>query len=373
MLIAMRYNAQDTFYKEYVVNNEYFPCEDNKNTNLERIQETTKIMDRFLDTESKSVFEKRLLFSITKDVRYINELVSSLPIIKNVRNRFGNDNYIYGAGRRLRDVIDIFGDVSWSGIIDANKSLKYNDIDVKPVDQYDFSEESCVIISIKDGWEDVKEILISKGITENHIISFESILQEIYANMYFDKGLLDRLKNASGVFIDAGCFDGKDSLRAKAILANITKAYAFEPDTINFKQILRHIKDKKSFALYPIGLSDFTGEVGFENSGDGSHITAEGSLKIPVNTIDSILNGERVGFIKMDIEGSEEQAINGAIDTIRKWKPYMAISVYHKSTDIWRIPLTILDICDHYDFAFRHYSLCWADTVLYALPRSVMY
>ncbi len=58
--------------------------------------------------------------------------------------------------------------------------------------------------------------------------------------------------------------------------------------------------------------------------------------KLPLTTIDKMvreLGLKRIDFIKMDIEGSEREALTGAIETIRKHRPRMAISSYHLSDD----------------------------------------
>jgi FkbM family methyltransferase len=56
--------------------------------------------------------------------------------------------------------------------------------------------------------------------------------------------------------------------------------------------------------------------------------------KIELDTIDNATNCN-ASFVKLDIEGFEEKALSGAVNTIKKCKPKMAISVYHKSDDMW--------------------------------------
>ena len=69
----------------------------------------------------------------------------------------------------------------------------------------------------------------------------------------------------------------------------------------------------------------------------------------------------------MDIEGAELEAIMGAKKIIQKYKPVLAISIYHKVEDIWSIPKMILEINPSYKFYLGHYSVTAAETVLYAL------
>ena len=64
-------------------------------------------------------------------------------------------------------------------------------------------------------------------------------------------------------------------------------------------------------------------------------------VRVPLTTIDQLtadLKLERVDFVKMDIEGAEPQALSGARETIRKYRPRMAISLEHRGSDVDRLP-----------------------------------
>ena len=74
-----------------------------------------------------------------------------------------------------------------------------------------------------------------------------------------------------------------------------------------------------------------------------------------------------VTFIKMDIEGSEYQALLGAKQIIKEKVPKLAISVYHNPEDIVQIPRLILSLRKEYKFYIRHYSSTGFDTILYAV------
>ena len=72
----------------------------------------------------------------------------------------------------------------------------------------------------------------------------------------------------------------------------------------------------------------------------------------------------------MDIEGAEYEAIGGAQETIKKYKPVMAVSVYHFTEDLFRLCLEIEEIIpDQYDYFLRHYSPTMIETILYAVPK----
>ena len=96
---------------------------------------------------------------------------------------------------------------------------------------------------------------------------------------------------------------------------------------------------------------------------------SEKVLEIPVMPIDeAIETGDRVTMIKMDIEGSELEALKGAKQTIQRDKPKLAICIYHKPEDIIEIPCYIKELVPRYRLYLRHYGNGDTETVLYALP-----
>ena len=85
--------------------------------------------------------------------------------------------------------------------------------------------------------------------------------------------------------------------------------------------------------------------------------------------LDSLLRHEKVSFIKMDIEGSELEALKGAQTIIKEQRPKMAICVYHKIEDLWKIPLFLHKINPEYKIYIRHHAKFWvSETVCYAIP-----
>ena len=87
---------------------------------------------------------------------------------------------------------------------------------------------------------------------------------------------------------------------------------------------------------------------------------------LPLTTIDHTVGEEPVGFIKMDIEGAELDALHGAKGIIVRDKPLMAISAYHRTGDMLAIMDYLHRLVPEYHFFLRHYSIGTADTVLYA-------
>ena len=98
-----------------------------------------------------------------------------------------------------------------------------------------------------------------------------------------------------------------------------------------------------------------------------SAINTSGELEIEADTLDNIYN-KKISFIKKDLEGAEYNALIGCKKTIQRDRPILAISIYYKPDDLWRLPCLIHEFNDEYKFYLRHYSLWQSETVLYAIP-----
>lgn len=74
----------------------------------------------------------------------------------------------------------------------------------------------------------------------------------------------------------------------------------------------------------------------------------------------------RVDFIKMDIEGSEAAALQGAAQTLARHRPRLAISAYHMPADLWELPALIRELNPGYRFFLDHHTNFAEETVPYA-------
>ena len=127
--------------------------------------------------------------------------------------------------------------------------------------------------------------------------------------------------------------------------------------------------------LVPFGVWDKNTRLGFVLSGankDGSYVVEEqrdDAETIEVVSLDSFFEKEGIHptYIKMDVEGAEMKALIGAENIIKKYKPKLAVSIYHRLEDLWEIPDIIMKYRPDYDLYIRHYPMAAGDTVLYAL------
>ncbi len=146
------------------------------------------------------------------------------------------------------------------------------------------------------------------------------------------------------------------------------KVYVFEPMSDMFQTIKKNVI-KKHFIdveLYNNALWNKKEDLLFTEAKAGSYVTEKGKSIVKGISLDEIVKDEKVTYIKMDIEGSELNALKGAENTIRNSKPRLAICIYHKPEDILELPLYILGLVPEYKFYIRHYCSCIWETVLYA-------
>lgn len=145
---------------------------------------------------------------------------------------------------------------------------------------------------------------------------------------------------------------------------------SFEPDSSNldfFKK--QKFPNNLNLFIYPAGVADFNGFVGFNSHGSSSKITTNDGNKISVVTLDTVFAHNPPNFIKMDIEGAETAAINGGRKIIANYKPNLAISVYHKPRDLWEIPELIYSIQKDYKFYLRLHGLGGLELILYCIKK----
>lgn len=182
---------------------------------------------------------------------------------------------------------------------------------------------------------------------------------------YFEEFL--NLNNKNEIFVDIGGFDGYTTKEFIRHCPNYKAIHFFEPSKENIIISKEKLKDYKNISFYQMGLSSKKQVLSFESNGSSSKISTNGQEKILVDKLDK-LNLEDVTFIKMDIEGAELDALKGAKETILKHHPKLAVCIYHKPDDFWKIPEQIFSIRKDYNIYLRHYSEGFTETVMFFIP-----
>lgn len=364
--------------------------------------EKSNTIESFLEDDlSRDIFKYRLLANLTSDVRYVHTLLKKHKLI--------DFNDSYNMWRKIKDNYDIYPNYDVLTFLQTRNenrkivlfgaghdSLLYISLldaagitPVAIIDNYTPQEELCgiriyrpceysdlnkstVIISSRINKNSMLEDLRTLGVSEEQIFIPDVNALYIFSQReYFDREIWAGGENE--VYVDAGAYNLATVKDFLGFTKSCERILAFEPDEKNYELCLDEQKkiDIDNLELIKAGLWECDTELYFRRGGDNGTGTAvsddtEGTFSVKVRSLDGLLQGQRCSFIKMDIEGSELNALKGAKETIQQYKPRLAICLYHKPEDLIEIPLFIHEIVPEYKIKIRHYSTWFYDTVLYA-------
>ena len=162
------------------------------------------------------------------------------------------------------------------------------------------------------------------------------------------------------VFVDAGAYNGDTAREGIYYFKNLKTVYAIEPDRRNYKKLLRFCAECDSAKIIPInsGVYSFDGEGELAGGGNrNSTISGTASHEhqktdISLLKIDSLTDG-KIDYIKYDVEGAEYEALLGSRETIKKYRPSLSVSLYHRSGDIFGLVNTLYEEYPNYKFYIR--------------------
>lgn len=186
---------------------------------------------------------------------------------------------------------------------------------------------------------------------------------------YFDHNIVKSV--SIGTFVDCGAFIGDTIESFLSEYQDFDTIYAFEPDETNYelaKNNLKKLLEEGRIILIKKGVSNLTQQLFFTSDGAASRTSDSGTITIEVASLDEAITN-KVDFIKMDIEGSELFALQGARQHIIHDNPILTICIYHKPDDIKEITQYIYGINSNYNFYIRHYYYKESETVLYCIPK----
>lgn len=188
---------------------------------------------------------------------------------------------------------------------------------------------------VKDHYETVFDNFTIK--TQDHIYREHAFIIEHYLKKYN--------LNEGDIVIDAGAYIGGFALYASRLVGEKGEIIAFEPDPSSFKKLEENIKLNNITNIITInkGVWENDTTLSFHNDGkatstfvtDGNpYIEDPGADKINIEVVSidnilKVLNIKKIDFIKMDVEGSEINAIKGAKETLKNNDVNLAIASYH--------------------------------------------
>jgi FkbM family methyltransferase len=318
--------------------------------------------------------------------------LSGIPVIKiDDIDKYGNEiDLIIIASSEWDPIEDLLLKKNIPFFIISNE-LMYNTLEISSLGSFRFNE--VVLDTMYDRLNKILsyfdeedkylfELLMQLRLTqdESAVFNFLKTAKHKFAIPYLD--YLD--KNFDGdVILEGGVSDGRDSINFYNYFENKNlKLFGFEPfieafeSSPNKEELITRGGQVLPFALWNEDQlirfnknlnSASTSSVvrDFDESGSEKFIEIKGCK------IDSFVKEndiKSVCLFKLDIEGAELEALIGAREMIAKYKPQLAISIYHKKEHLYEIPELLKELNPAYKFKLGFYTPTFIDTVLYAIP-----
>jgi FkbM family methyltransferase len=232
------------------------------------------------------------------------------------------------------------------------------------------------------------EFILKKGLQLFNLRNFErdivvytdpfGLFNEFLYSQYIYRGVKKLVMPDLGDYVlDCGACYGGTSLAFADMVGTAGRVYSFEfmPDNT---AVYRHniheninVQNRISLIEIPVwSQSNLTMSITGGGPAAQVHFAEiDGSKKIQSIAIDDFVfdNGlPRLNFIKMDIEGAEIEALKGAMRTIEKFRPKLAIAAYHNLSDFYEIPRLLRGIHKDYEIHFGHSTVHGDESVIFA-------
>lgn len=152
-------------------------------------------------------------------------------------------------------------------------------------------------------------------------------------------------------YADLGAYNGDTVRMLMNNAPNLKDIYAFEPDTRNFKKLCAI----KNIHAYNLAAWNEKVVLTFDRRGGRNSRIGRGNHEVQADSLDNILQGKSVDYIKYDVEGAEYEALTGSSATIKKYSPDLTVSLYHRSGDIFNLVLYVHELNPVYRLYLRRY------------------
>lgn len=153
---------------------------------------------------------------------------------------------------------------------------------------------------------------------------------------------------------DLGAYNGDTARELLSYGAAPDQIYAMEPDARNFRKLSEYAEKEERTRVIPVRAAAWSraetlvfDASGNRNASAGQNRSAvlqdrpAKTVELPALPLDEVLKGSSVDYIKYDVEGSEQEALTGSARTIAAHSPTLMVSLYHRSEDLFAIPLRL--------------------------------
>ena len=156
--------------------------------------------------------------------------------------------------------------------------------------------------------------------------------------------------------MDLGAYNGDTIREMLQFNPNLKTAIALEPDARNFRKLNEYAQTIDNIDIQCINAGAWNEKttLHFDASGNrNAGIVSKGNIvskikEVPVVSVDEVLSGAPVDYIKYDVEGSEKEALLGSANTIKTHSPKLLVSLYHRSEDMFALPELVKELYPDY-------------------------
>lgn len=159
---------------------------------------------------------------------------------------------------------------------------------------------------------------------------------------------------------DLGAYNGDTVQELLSFAPNVEQVYALEPDTRTFRKLSDYAVKEARCQVKPVNACAWNQQtiLSFDASGNRNANVNTGAKKVrqvQALTLDEVVGDTQVDYIKYDVEGSEFEALEGSLSTIQRCRPELLISLYHRSADLFFLPLYLHKIIPESRFFLRRF------------------
>lgn len=286
-------------------------------------------------------------------------------IFLNIKNNF---NKVHPDTQK--SIQKFLNDFNYWGTLDIEKN-DYNEIYEKAKSFYEHIDD---YIWLYNNLKDYTSKKILFAILNNwYQYDFSTLKECMNYNYkhYFDLDVIPNCDNQ--VFVDVGAYIGDTTLDYIKIYNNYKKIYCYEITNYTMAILKNNLGEYKNIVYKNKAVSCENSILYLKNSlvnSSANQVDNNGEIEIETVSLDNDIL-EKIDMIKMDIEGSEYNALIGAKNHIINDNPILLISVYHNNEDLWKLPKLIYEYNNNYNFYLRYYgnNIFPTEIVLFATPK----
>lgn len=269
--------------------------------------------------------------------------------------------------RKMIDVYDEFSHL-WGGFDPETGNYDHFVFGIKAVYEH-VDDIRCLYNNV----EDYRSRKVIYGLIKFWLeldFDYKNIIKENNFDDYFDLDILDGKISEEEVFVDCGAYIGDTAEAYFRNFSQCRRMYLYDLIPANLRKAKMRLAEHEEIIYRNVGLGEpeqcgMKIKIKDEESSvfaitdhdmekdQQKSVSEENDLEIEIVTLDSDID-ERITFLKMDIEGSEINALMGAEEHIRNEHPKLAICAYHHYEHLWEIARLVRSFNADYKLYLRY-------------------